>query len=98
MKKDTKKGMKFYVKTNDFKIWPNGMLEATITTEDLYRALDGIDARIITDYIHLRITDARKIRRGMVDEGNAVKIGALEKWLRERKSANKDEEVISFND
>ena len=92
--------MRITMKVDDFKIHPNGMVEIMVGVEWFYWMLDRVKPGIIADYIGKRITEARKIRTGMVEE-NIVKAGALERWINEKKAAgawDPEEEVTGYED
>lgn len=92
--------MRITMKVDDFKIHPNGTMEVMMGMEWFYWMLDRVKPDIIAGYIGKRITEARKIRTGMVEE-NIVKAEALERWINEKKAAgawNPGEEVTSYDD
>lgn len=52
--------MKIRMKVSDWNVDPQGNMEIALNMEDFYAALDGIAPRTITDYICIRLKEARK--------------------------------------
>ena len=48
------------IKVNDWNIDAEGRMELAAGMEDFYAMLDGVAPRTLTDYIYMRLKEARK--------------------------------------